>query len=43
MMNSLKTLMLFRQLHLVQKADHDTKIEDIKKKIPNHDKHITTN
>ena len=28
---------------LVRKADYKTKSEDIEKKIPNHDKYITTN
>ena len=45
MMNRLKKLMLFRLLILVnylRKADYSTRIAEIKKKIPEHRKHITT-
>ena len=45
MTNWLKKLMLFRLLILVnylRKADYSTRIAEIKKKIPEHRKHITT-
>ena len=45
MMNWLKKLMLFRLLILVnylRKADYSTRIAEIKNKIPEHRKHITT-
>ena len=45
MMNWLKKLMLFRLLILViqfKKANYNTKIAEIEKKIPEHGKYVTT-
>ena len=45
-MNQLKELMLFRlndNSDLVKKADYNTKILEIEKKIPNHDKYVIAN
>ena len=46
MMNWLKKLMLFKRMilsaNLVKKTDYDAKFLAIEKKMPSHDKHITT-
>ena len=44
MMNWLKSLVLFRlliQVIQLKKADYNAKIEEIEKKIPDHDKYIS--
>ena len=44
MMNWLKSLVLFRlliQVIQLKKADYNAKIEEIEKKLPDHDKYIS--